>query len=271
MNTGDGSLVGAIEITSVSHQEDSPARSIAFSPDGKYLMLSAPMHSIAVIDLPSRSVLTSLEGHKHHVSTLAFFRDGTRMLSGGFDGKLCLWSVPDFKLVKSLDHARNGSVTKDEMIVAIALGSDDEYIAVGFMNGSVGMYESTFTQPISTFSAHQEFLLNVVISDQDVIATASHDKTAKLWTLRGVASCKQVLRGHTDFVLAIAFAPNDPIVFTGSKDESIKCWHQKTGENLFTVTAHKNTVFQIDPHPTERKILSCSGDGLVCLWEYFLS
>jgi WD40 repeat protein len=235
------------------------------------LVISAPLHLISVVDVSSRRILTALEGHKHHVSTIVFFSDGSRMLSGGFDGKLCVWSVPDFKLIKVIDHARNGAPAHNEMIVAIAIGGGNEYIAVGFMNGSVGMYERTFTQPMSTFSAHNECLLNVVMSDEDMLATASHDKTAKLWTLRGIASCQQVLNGHTDFVLAIAFAPRDPILFTGSKDETIKCWHQKTGEALFTVTAHKNTVFQLDPHPRERKILSCSGDGLVCLWEYFFS
>jgi WD40 repeat protein len=132
------------------------------------------------------------------------------------------------------------------------------------------MYDQTFSQPMSSFQGHQQYLLNVVISPQDMIATASHDKTVKLWTLRGVASCKQTLRGHTDYVLAIAFAPRDPLLFTGSKDETIKCWSQKTGECLFTVNGPRNTLFQLDHHPSERTFISCSGDGLVCAWDYVL-
>jgi WD40 repeat protein len=156
------------------------------------------------------------------------------------------------------------------MIAAIAIGVDDEYVAVWFMNGSVGLYDPDFSQPMTSFQAHNEFLLNVVISKDDVIATASHDHTAKLWLVRGVTTCKQTLNGHTDCVLAISFSPRDPILFTGSKDETIKCWNQKTGECLFTLNGHKNTLFQIDHHPTERTIVSCSGDGLVCIWDYGL-
>jgi WD40 repeat protein len=270
IGTADGSLVGTCEISRSSGVEDTPARAIAFSPDGRYLAVSAPLYSISVYEVSTQRQISTLEGHKHHVSTIVFFKDNRRMLTGGFDGRLCIWNVPEFTLFKSVPHGVDGSIRKEEMIVAIAMGTDDEYIAVGFMSGIVGMYEPTFSQPISTFVAHQEFLLNVVISPQDMIATASHDKTAKLWTLRGVASCKQTLRGHSDFVLTVAFAPHDPVVFTGSKDEKIKCWNQKTGEMLFTLNAHKNTLFQVDHHPFERTILACSGDGLVCLWDYLL-
>jgi WD40 repeat protein len=270
MCSADGSLVGTVEIPRSPHQEDPPPRSICFSPNGRYIAVAAPQYVITVIEVGPLHVIGQLDAHKHHISSIVFFSDGRQLITGGFDGKLCLWSVPELKLLRMIEHGASGGGGKDEMIVAVALGTDDEYIAVGFMSGSVGMYEPTFSQPMSTFLAHSEFLLNVVISPMDLIATASHDTTAKLWTLRGVASCKQVLRGHTDFVLTVAFPPKDQVVFTGSKDETIRCWSQKTGEQLFILHGHKNTVFQIDAHPKERWIVACSGDGLVCMWEYFL-
>jgi hypothetical protein len=268
--TADGSLVGTLDVPRAHIPDEPPPRCIRFSPTGRYIAVSGPQYILTFIDTSPLRVIGQLDNHKHFISSIVFFKDGTQMLSGGFDGKICVWSVPDLKLLKVVEHGSAGSVGKDEMIVALSLGSDDEYIAVGFMSGVVGMYEPTFSQPMSTFHAHPEFLLNVVISPNDMIGTASHDTTAKLWALRGVASCKQVLRGHTDFVLALAFAPHDPVVFSGSKDETIRCWSQKTGEQLFVLHGHTNTVFQIDAHPTERSIVACSGDGLVCVWEYFL-
>jgi WD40 repeat protein len=56
---------------------------------------------------------------------------------------------------------------------------------------------------------------------------------------------------------------------TGSKDERIRAWSTKNGERLFALYAQKNTVFDIDVRPTERLIVSCGADGLVCVWEYF--
>jgi WD40 repeat protein len=223
-----------------------------------------------VIDVAHLSISKQLDVPNHVVSTILFFQDGSTMLTGGFDGKLCMWSVPEFQLMRVIQHGVEGQIQKKDMIVSVAFGRDDEFLGIGFMNGAVGMYEPTFSQPMSTFQAHNEILLSLVISRQDVIGTASHDKTVQLWSVRGVASCKHVLRGHEDSVVTLAFSPNDPVVFTGSKDEAIKCWSQKTGENLFTIKGHTNTIFQIDHHPTERAIVSCGGDGLVCVWDYEL-
>jgi WD40 repeat protein len=253
-----------------ANQTDNQPRSISFSPDSRWLALSGAGLSIMVFDVQTRKLAHLLEAHSYLISTLVFFADSTRLISGGFDGKLCVWSVPDFKLIRAVQHGTENQVENGDRIVSIAIGAEDDLVVVGFMSGSVGMYEPTFSQPMSSFSAHQELLLNVAVSPQGMIATASQDCTAKLWTLRGVASCRQTLKGHSDYVVAVRFSPNDPVVFTGSKDESIKCWSTKDGNCWFTLKGHKNTLFQIDHHPTDKSIVACSGDGLVCMWDYSL-
>jgi WD40 repeat protein len=222
------------------------------------------------MDVQTRKFSQALEAHTNVISTIGFMNDGKRMVSGGFDGKLCIWSVPEFKLLRSIQHGDESHMDNGDRIVSIAVGPDDELVVVGFMSGGVGMYDDTFSQPMSSFSAHQQLLLSVAVSPSGMIATASQDTFAKLWTLRGVASCRQTLRGHTDFVVTVRFSPKDPVVFTGSKDETVKCWSVKTGECLFVLNGHRNTLFQIDCHPEERCIVACSGDGLVCMWDYVL-
>jgi WD40 repeat protein len=267
----DGSLVGSCPLPKSRAPTDSHARAICFSRDSRWLAVSGPVHSVTMIDVQSRKFFKSLDAHASHVSTIAFFNDSERMVTGGFDGKLVVWNTRDFQVVKSIQHGvENGQIGKEEMIVAIAIASDDEYLAVGFMNGVVGIYDADFSQPMTSFAAHNEYMLNVALSRNDVIATASRDKSAKLWTIRGVASCKQTLTGHTDYVLTVAFSPIDPVVFTGSKDETVRCWNVTTGQQLFTLKGHGNTLFQIDHHPSKRTIVSCSGEGLICVWDYEL-
>jgi WD40 repeat protein len=163
-----------------------------------------------------------LDAHINIVSSFAFFKDSECLLSGGFDGKLCVWNIRDLTLLQTIQRSVEGETTKDNMIVAIAMGADDEFICVSFMNGVVGMFDPALSQPMTQFTTHQELLLDVAVSSAGMIATASHDKTTKLWTLKGVASYTSVLEGHQDFLLAVAFAPNDQVVLTGSKDETIK-------------------------------------------------
>ena len=267
INSADGALIGACEIPPRGNAREPDTRAIVFSPDGKLLALSGQSNSVVIIDVASQRVIKTLDGHTHPVSSLAFLSNSQTLLSGAFDGRLCVWDMQTMELKKMIQHGKE-SQKPDEVIVSLSVASDDEYVAVGFMNGTVGIYEPTFSQPMSVFAAHDEYLLSISVGTNGLIATTSGDKTAKIWMLKNMASCKHTLVGHEDFVLRCTFAPSDPLVFTGSKDETIKCWNYNTGANLFTLTGHKNTVFQVDHHPTAKTIVSCSGEGLVCVWDY---
>ena len=266
MNSADGSLIGACQIPRTGHTEPH-TRAIVFSPDSRLIALSGHDNNVIVIDVQSRRHLGTLEAHQSPVSSLAFLSDSVTLITADIDGMLYVWDV-DVMKPKILVPYTKGESKEERRIMSLSVARDDKFIVVGFLSGSIGIYEKTFQQPPMIFTSHSEPLFSVTVSPQGLIGTASHDKTAKVWRVSSVASCKKVLEGHTDLVLTVAFAPEEPIVFTGSKDESIKCWNYETGENLFTLTGHKNTVFQIDHHPTAKTIVSCSGEGLVCVWDY---
>ena len=158
---------------------------------------------------------------------------------------------------------------KNLMIIALALAHDESFLAVGFMNGFVGIYELTFEQPIKIFEAHHEFIYKISISpDDSLIATSSHDTTTKLWTIGPIIKCIKQLKGHTDFVVSSSFSPDGKFIFTGSKDETICCWDVESGALLYVLIIQKNTVFQVDHHPKTQSFISCSADGLICVWNY---
>ena len=175
------------------------------------------------------------------------------------------------RIIHSAVSAEPQSASKDGSIISLAESAGGDFVAVGFMNRYVGIYEETFKQVMSSFKAHDEYLLSVVSGPKPgIICTTSHDKTAKLWTLQGAPTCKHTFSGHDDFVLCAAFSPDEavPLLLTGSKDESIRAWDYRSGEHLFTIVAHQNTIFGIGHHPIQPSFVSCSGDGLVCVWDY---
>jgi WD40 repeat protein len=55
------------------------------------------------------------------------------------------------------------------------------------------------------------------------LASGSKDKTVKLWS---VESQKEVttLKGHSDYVLSIAFSPDGKYLASGSQDKTVKLW-----------------------------------------------
>jgi WD40 repeat protein len=120
-------------------------------------------------------------------------------------------------------HCSGEHLSEDGAIVSLALSPGESYIAVGFMSGTVGFYDTSLRGPMMTFQAHNSCLRSLAISPSGIIATASEDMSVKLWTWSGVVTGSRTLQQRPDFVMAVAFAPNDPIVFTGSRDGTIQC------------------------------------------------
>ena len=83
-----------------------------------------------------------------------------------------------------------------------------------------------------------------------------------------VSKKTKTLEGHTDIVLCAKFSYNNPLLFTGSKDKTIRVWSLEFGDCVALIGAHQNSVFGIDHHKKENRFISCGGDGTICAWEY---
>jgi WD40 repeat protein len=239
-------------------------RVLRWSRNSLLLAATGAANAILLFDVPGRAMLRRFDAHASEVSSVMFNLDDSWMISGDLDGVLIVWDVKTGDPVKRIPHSGE-SMT----IVGMATTPEVPFYAIGFMSGTIGIYNEHFAQPMVSFSAHSEFLMGMAVSPLDeTIATVSQDKSAKVWALRGAASCRHILEGHTDVVVTVTFAPAAQIMFTGSKDQSIRIWQYRTGKPLVTIEVHQNTVFGIDHHPGKNQFVSCSGDGVVCVWEY---
>jgi WD40 repeat protein len=146
--SADGSLVGFCLVPTFHSQSESRTRAICFSSDSRWLAVSGPVNSVTVIDIASRRIMQSLDEHTAYQSAIAIFSDSCKVITGAFDGQKLHWTNGDWKVVKSIQHGpEKGSLRKEEMIVAPAVGGDDEYAAVGFMSGVVEFMIELFRSP----------------------------------------------------------------------------------------------------------------------------
>lgn len=102
-----------------------------------------------------------------------------------------------------------------------------------------------------TLEGHGAPVMSAVFSPDGItVATASSDKSARLWRIsdgKGILTLK--LKGHKALVWSVAFSQDGVLLFTASADRTSKLWLAETGECLRTFSGHtapvKSAVFSM--------------------------
>jgi WD40 repeat protein len=102
--------------------------------------------------------------------------------------------------------------------------------------------------------------------DDKLIATASHDGTARIWDAKTGVSLA-VLRGHQGNVNCLSFMPDGKLLFTGADDGALKVWTVPNGELLATVPRHQGDMLCLAVHPEGKFVATAGVDSVIRLWE----
>ena len=121
--------------------------------------------------------------------------------------------------------------------------------------------------PIHTLTGHSDWVRALAISpDGQTLASASFDKTIKLWQL-STGQLTHTCSEHSKGVLCVAISPDGQTLGSGSFDETIKLWRLDTGKLIHTLTGHTGSVRSLAISPNNQLLISGSFDKTIKLWE----
>lgn len=122
------------------------------------------------------------------------------------------------------------------------------------------------TEATASVLAHDKDINALAVAPNDaLVASASQDKTVKLWDARRLALVG-TLRGHKRGVWSVEFSPIDRCVVTGSGDRTVRLWSLADFSCLKSLEGHGASVLRATFLRSGLQVLSTGADGLMKLW-----
>ena len=239
----------------------------------EFLALATNSKHIKLYDINNHMNCNIVMGHKDTVMSLSTPGSSDLMLSAGKDFTIILWQLDkeNASLICLAKHINSHTATIG--CICFAYNNTNCFASV-CQSGSLKVWtlkgktkqhdEYQFTVKYAAVAHDKEVNCVAFSPNNKIIATASQDKTAKLWSAEN-HSILGTLKGHTRGVWCVRFSPTDQIVLTSSSDCSLRLWSLSNLSCLKRLE-QAATVLRAEFIDHGKYILSSGSDGLLKLW-----
>lgn len=143
--------------------------------------------------------------------------DGHYLVGAGNNGRIYLYDVR--KNYTESEIYNNGS-----KVLNIAVARDNT-VAIGDENGLIKTFKLFANENVVRWVGHSSPIEDIQFSsDGRFMATASRDKTVRLWNRANPTAQPITLDDHPDWVFTVAFSPDNSQVLAGTKEQVVRAW-----------------------------------------------
>jgi WD40 repeat protein len=158
------------------------------------------------------------------------------------------------------------SLSAQMLLAAHRLRPDDQ----GVNSRLLGMQQSPLATPLVGHTG--AVYLTTFNSDGTILATASYDRTARLWDVRDKANPKPlaVLTGHEDWVSSAVFSPDGNTLATTGADKTIRLWDVRDParpREIKKIETGNGTSYLLDFNRDGTILAAANDDKSARLWD----
>jgi|GEM_PF-2875579 WD40 repeat protein len=222
-------------------------------------------------------LLRTLKGHTDTVTSVAYDRSGTRILSASKDGTVRLWDDALGDLI-GVVHSPEG---EEGWIPMAAFSAEEDQVAASFWNGPAYIWRlDTLNQP-TLMMRHSGRVTKMAISPDDRVVATAFDQTIRLWGVNGNRDLERPAGLGGRAVMDIQFSPDGRHLAEASgvyeDGTHALIWDMdRPGNGAPSVpkrlkvpppeTKTGGLVLSVNYDPKGERIVTASQDGTVRVW-----
>ncbi|XP_076805283.1 notchless protein homolog 1-like [Clavelina lepadiformis] len=237
--------------------------SVKFSPNGKYLASGSGDTTVRFWDISTETPHQTCKAHRHWVLCIAWSPDGKKLASACKNGQICIW---DPKTGKQQGKTMSGHKQWITYLCWQPLHLDGacRKLASSSKDATVRIWDVVTFQCIRTLSSHLQSITCIKWSGEDLIYSASQDRTIKVWRSSDGVMCR-TLQGHGHWVNVLALN-TDYVMRTGAFDPASATLVAKDNYDNAKVLQEKALKRYESVKVGSERMVSGSDDFTLFLW-----